>query len=76
MAANPIAINKKHVTRAMNRANQLDRTKCIAGNRSPKDLVGRKRIILRGTSKCFVEWSCDLSEDGISEELELSSVFM
>ena len=41
--------NNKNVTLATNLANQLDRTKCMAGNRSPRDWVGRKRIILRGS---------------------------
>ena len=76
MAANPKPISNKQVTRAMKRANQLERTKCIAGNRSPKDFVGRKRIILLGASMGLDRCSAERSEGKVSAWFDGCSDFM
>ena len=54
MAARPRPISNKNVTLAINLANQLERTKCMAGNRSPSCLVGCKRIIRRDGDSCVM----------------------
>ena len=76
MAANPSPISNKQVTRAMNRANQLDRTKCMAGKRSPNSFVGRNRIILRGTSKVLDDGSVEGSAGGFPDLLDGIAVFI
>jgi len=57
IAASASPTIRKKVTREMNLANQLDRTKCMAGNRSPSDFVGRNRIMRREASGCVALWA-------------------
>lgn len=76
MAANPKLTSNKHVIRARNLANQLDRTKCIAGKRLPKDFDGRKPIILLGASLGLVEGSSERKEGLVSEWFDGCSDFM